>query len=50
MGISNFKIERVFKNIDNVDLENNFLGVFPSNKMNKFFDISKMMRGKNISL
>ena len=28
MGISNFEIERVFKMIDNNDLEDNFVGVF----------------------
>ena len=50
MGMSNFEIERVFKNIDNVDLEKVFLGVFLSNKMNKLFEISKMMKEKNILL
>ena len=46
MGISNFEIERVFKMIDNNDSDDNFMGVFPSNKMNKFFDVTKMMKGK----
>ena len=50
MGMSNFEIERVFKNIDNVDLEKVFLGVFLSNKMSKLFEISKMMKEKNILL
>ena len=36
MGISNFEIERVFKEIDNSDFNDNFVGVFPSDKMNKF--------------
>ena len=46
MGISSFEIERVFKMIDKNDLEHSFVEVFPSNKMNKFFDIAKMLRGK----
>ena len=45
MGISNFEIERVFKMIDSNDLDDNFVGFFPSNKMNKFFDVTKMMKG-----
>ena len=44
MGISNIKIERVFKNLGNDDLEDNFVGVFASDKINKFRDISRMMR------
>ena len=46
MGISNFEIERVFKMINNNDLDDNFIGAFPSDKMNKFFDVRKMMKGK----
>ena len=37
MGVSNFEIERIFKNADNNDLDENFIGVFPSDKMNRFF-------------
>ena len=33
-GISKFEIERVFKEINNDDLNENFLGVFPSDKIN----------------
>ena len=32
-GISNFKIEETFKNIENEDINNNFVGAFPSNYM-----------------
>ena len=32
--------------IDNNDLDDNFLGVFTSNKMNKFFNITKTMKRK----
>ena len=37
-GISNVQIEEAFKNIDNSDINNNFVGAFPSNHMNKFID------------
>ena len=38
-GISNFQIENVIDNIGDEDLNNNFVGVFPSNHMNKFINI-----------
>ena len=34
-GISNFQIEDAFKKIDDQDLLNNFVGIFPSKYMNK---------------
>ena len=37
VGISNFQIE-AFKNTGDEDIENNLVGVFPSNHMNKFID------------
>ena len=37
-GISNFQIEEAFKKIDDEDFLNNFVGVFPSNYMNKFIN------------
>ena len=37
-GISNFQIEDAMKNIGDEDLIDNFVGVFPSNYMNKFID------------
>ena len=37
-GISNFQIENAIKNIGNEDLDDNFVGVFPSNPMNKFIN------------
>ena len=45
-GISNFEIERVFKEINNDDLNENFLDVFPTNKINKFVMFERMMPGK----
>ena len=35
-GISNFEIEKIFKEINNSDISENFIGVFPSDKTNKF--------------
>ena len=49
-GISNFKIERVFKEINNDDLNEKFLGVFPSEKINKFIMFEKRYLVKNIHL
>ena len=46
-GISNFEIEKIFKEINNEDINENFLGVFPSDKINKFIMFEKMMPGKN---
>ena len=43
--ISNFEIEKVFKEINNEDNNENFLGVFPSDKINKFIMFEKMMPG-----
>ena len=37
-GISNFQIEEAFKKIDDKDLLDNFVGVFPSNYMSKFIN------------
>ena len=31
---------------DNNDLDDSFVGVFPSSRMNKFFDVTKMMKEK----
>ena len=45
-GISNFQIEEAFKNIKDEDINNNFVGVFPSNYMNKFIDHKMMISEK----
>ena len=45
-GISNFEIEKVFKEINNEDINKDFLGVFHSDKINKFIMFEKMMLGK----
>ena len=46
-GISNFEIEIIFKEMNNADINNNFLGVFPSDKIKKFVMFEKMMPEKN---
>ena len=45
-AISNFEIERVFKEINKNDLNKNFVGLFPSNRINKFIIFERMMPGK----
>ena len=35
MSISNFEIERIFKSADSNDLDENLIGVIPSDKMNR---------------
>ena len=45
-GISNVQIEEAFKNIDDSDINNNFVGAFPSNHMNKFIDHKLMISEK----
>ena len=44
--ISNFEIKRVFNDFNNEYLNDNFLGVYPSNKINKFIDFNRMMKGR----
>ena len=39
----NFEIERIIKSITNEDLINHFVGVFFSEKMNKFIDFHGIM-------
>ena len=43
-GISNFQIEEAFKKIDDEDLLDNFIEVFPSNYMNKFINHVAMIK------
>ena len=45
-GISNFRIEKAFKNTNDEDIDNNFVGGFPSNKVNKFIDHASMISQK----
>ena len=45
-GISNVQIETAIKSIGDDDLKDNFVGVFPSNYMNKFIDHASMISDK----
>ena len=45
-GISNFQIEDAIKKIGDEDLSENFVGVFPSNYMNKFINHAAMIEDK----
>ena len=45
-GISNFQVENAIKNIGDDDLIDNFVGLFPSNYMNKFIDHASMISDK----
>ena len=42
-GISNHQIEEAFKKIDDEDLLDNFIGVFPSDYMNKVINHAAMI-------
>ena len=42
-GISNTQIEKAFKEIDDPDLLENFVGVFPSDYLNKFVNHAAMI-------
>ena len=46
-GISNFQIENAIANIGDIDLISNFVGLFPSNHMNKFIDHAVMILAKD---
>ena len=45
-GISNVQIENAIEKIEDDDLNDNFVGVFPSNFMNKFINHSAMISSK----
>ena len=45
-GISNVQIENAIENIEDDDLNDNFVGVFPSNCMSKFINHSAMISSK----
>ena len=42
-GISNFQIEEDFKNLNDPDINDNFVGAFPANQMTKFIDYKSTM-------
>ena len=45
-GISNFQIKNAIKNVKHEDLDDCFVGVFPSNHMNKFINHAVMISEK----
>ena len=45
-GISNEAIDDFFEKVDDKDLKNNFIGVFPSNLTNKFISYHSIMKTK----
>ena len=45
-SISNFQVETTIKSIGNDDLKDNFVGVFPSNYVNKFIAYASMISSK----
>ena len=45
-GIMNFHIETALKAINDEDLNDNFVGAFPANKMNRFIDYKSMISKK----
>ena len=45
--MSNFEIEKVFKEINNENINKNFTGIFSSDKINNFVMFEKIMPGKN---
>ena len=49
-GTINFQIEEAFKNLGDEDVNNNFVGVFPSNYMSKFIDHKTMILKKKESI
>ena len=42
-GISNIQIEEALQKINDPDVSSNFVGVFPSNYMNKFINHAAMI-------
>ena len=44
-GISNSQLENAFKNMEDEDIKNDFVGVFPSNYINKFINHAAILTG-----
>lgn len=45
-GIGNFQIENSFKNIKDTNINDNFVGIFPANRMNRFIDYKSVISYK----
>ena len=48
-SIYNIATEKLFKEINNYDLNENFFGVYPFDKVNEFIIFERMMPGKKYS-
>ena len=45
-GISNLQIEKAFKELNDQDMDENFVGVFQANHMNRLIDYKMMISQK----
>ena len=45
-GIVNFQIENALKNLNDEDINDNFVGLLPANQMNRFIDYKTMVSEK----
>ena len=45
-GISKIQIEKAFRDLDDEDINDNFVGVFPANHINRFIDYKTMILDK----
>ena len=45
-GISNFQIEEALRGLNDPDINNNFVGAFAANHMNRFIDCKSMISEK----
>ena len=49
-GMSNFQIESAIKNRNGNNINENFVGVFPANPMNRFIDYQSLITEKKESI
>ena len=49
-GITNFQTKTVLKNINDPDIDDNFVGVFSANHMNGFTDYKSMISEKSAGI
>ena len=45
-AISNFQLEEALRNLNDPDINENFVGTFPANHMNKFIDYKSIISEK----
>ena len=45
-GISKLQIEKAFKELNDRDIDENFAGVFPANRINRLIDCKTMISAK----